>query len=56
MYVCEISFVERFGHLLLWQCAVLSVLGGLSTDGRVTGAVLDMLISARVQLEKLLVS
>lgn len=37
-----------------YECAVLSVLGGLSTVGRVTGATLDMLISAKVQLKKLL--
>jgi hypothetical protein len=38
------------------QCAVLSVLGGLSTVGRVTSDTLDMLICAKLQLKKLLVS
>ncbi|BBN68858.1 embryo defective 2016, partial [Prunus dulcis] len=37
-----------------FECAVLSVLGGLSTVGRVTSDTLDMLICAKSQLKKLL--
>ncbi|KAL8527003.1 hypothetical protein ACS0TY_016029 [Phlomoides rotata] len=37
-----------------YECAVLSVLGGISTVGRVTNPTLDMLASAKVQLKKLL--
>ncbi|XP_040372936.1 protein virilizer homolog [Rosa chinensis] len=37
-----------------FECAALSVLGGLSTVGRVTSDTLDMLICAKSQLKKLL--
>ncbi|KAM1647231.1 hypothetical protein EV2_008988 [Malus domestica] len=37
-----------------FECAALSVLGGLSTVGRVTSGTLDMLICAKSQLKKLL--
>ncbi|KAM0980773.1 hypothetical protein COP2_014310 [Malus domestica] len=37
-----------------FECAALSVLGGLSTFGRVTSGTLDMLICAKSQLKKLL--
>ncbi|KAL7137266.1 hypothetical protein ABFS83_10G080600 [Erythranthe nasuta] len=36
-----------------YECAVLSVLGGISAVGRVTDFTLDMLVSAKVQLKKL---
>lgn len=41
---------------ILFQCAVLSVLGGLSAVGKVTNVTLSMLTSAKLQLKKLLVS
>ncbi|KAL0309460.1 UNVERIFIED_CONTAM: protein virilizer [Sesamum radiatum] len=37
-----------------YECAVLSVLGGISTGGRVSNFNLDMLASAKAQLKKLL--
>ncbi|XP_051150201.1 protein virilizer homolog isoform X2 [Andrographis paniculata] len=37
-----------------YEEAVLSVLGGISTDGLVTDLILDMLASAKMQLKKLL--
>ncbi|XP_059626354.1 protein virilizer homolog [Cornus florida] len=37
-----------------YECAVLSVLGGLSAAGRTTSVTLDMLNSAKLQLKKLL--
>ncbi|XP_059646578.1 protein virilizer homolog [Cornus florida] len=37
-----------------YECAVLSVLGGLSAAGRITSVTLDMLNSAKLQLKKLL--
>ncbi|KAM7500791.1 hypothetical protein LguiA_025205 [Lonicera macranthoides] len=37
-----------------YECAVLSVLGGLSAVGKVTNVTLDMLTSAKLQLKKLL--
>ncbi|KAL0346985.1 UNVERIFIED_CONTAM: protein virilizer [Sesamum calycinum] len=42
------------GYPHLSQCAVLSVLGGISTGGRVSNFNLDMLASAKAQLKKLL--
>lgn len=38
------------------QCAILSVLGGLSSTGRVSNVHLDVLISMKSQLKKILVS
>lgn len=49
------SFI-KISMIICLQCAVLSVLGGISSVGQVTNHTLDMLASAKVQLKKLLVS
>lgn len=60
MYSCmflKLSlFLIIFGGSFLSQCAVLSVLGGLSAIGQVTRVTSDMLNNAKSQLKRLLVS
>lgn len=43
-------------HFSDWQYAVLSILGGHSGDGNATTTTLSMLVNAKLQLRKLLVS
>lgn len=54
--VSRSSLLVSCGNFILLQCAVLSVLGGLSSVSRVTSVTLNMLISAKSQLKRLLVS
>lgn len=48
--------IETHDILFCFQFAVLSVLGGLSSVGKVTSVTEDMLSVAKHQLKKLLVS
>lgn len=54
--LCLSALWVSCGNLIPFQCAVLSVLGGLPAVGRVTSVTLDMLINAKSQLKRLLVS